>query len=811
MNVFVQTIWQKFQAFWTYAINSLREFWTLRAPLFWALVISVGMFAPAQVRELYLINAEHVAALPGLSKYGSLETMGIVYLPILSVAFLVFWLRLTCFQIKHVNLHGSGSGGSFSDAQRPSHFALGVCALPQMVLFGQTFMLTYSPDIPAMNIVALQVLAGIQFFFVVLSLAALSRRLSLYAAWLALALQKWLRQAREWLNSLTKANLLGRGGLAAIATAFLLVVFGASYALPFGGLLVVALFLLAIHLPYHPNTFWSVAGLLVLAIVAMCMFPVGIGPRFGPLGILSLFACGLVLVASSLAHVEDRLHFPATLTVVGAAVAFSVFDLNDNHFLQTEEVALGEIAFADANDQSSDLRRGFDAWLKSRPGYDLTIEAGQRYPVYLVAAQGGGLYAAYQSAIFLAALQDQNPEFADHVFALSGVSGGSVGVTVFAALLASQNAESGPGSGCQPVEPPESLVGQTNKILRQDFLSPVGAAMLFPDMLARLLPFPVPAADRARALERSFENSFERATGCPGLEQHLLAEWLPAGSFPALFLNATDVDTGRRMVMTPFLDLGESGYTEAGLVPDQGGVTTWRNVMACPQAAVRCPSPKLSTAMLLSARFPLVTPAGSLALPARNADLHPHYASSEKARFADGGYFENSGLDTIADLIDELRKLDIAGKVVFRVLTFDFPQRPNPQRNFGLGELASPLRALGNARSARIEPARLRLLAMQDALWVDLISISLDDQKNQFPLGWTLSDYTFNRIACDLFDNAACVAIFSDWDDPERVKSGAMITVPQANREKFRRIVAETSVTAALVAPVLAPPKGMAR
>ena len=56
--------------------------------------------------------------------------------------------------------------------------------------------------------------------------------------------------------------------------------------------------------------------------------------------------------------------------------------------------------------------------------------------MFLVTAKGGGIRAAYWTAALLTALQDANPEFADHVFAVSGVSGGSVGAGVFAGLLA---------------------------------------------------------------------------------------------------------------------------------------------------------------------------------------------------------------------------------------------------------------------------------------------------------------------------------------------------------------------------------------
>src|SRR5215467_7277200 len=58
------------------------------------------------------------------------------------------------------------------------------------------------------------------------------------------------------------------------------------------------------------------------------------------------------------------------------------------------------------------------------------------YPVFIIAVEGGGIYAATAASLFLAKLQDANPDFAQHVFAISAVSGGAIGATIFQALAA---------------------------------------------------------------------------------------------------------------------------------------------------------------------------------------------------------------------------------------------------------------------------------------------------------------------------------------------------------------------------------------
>ena len=121
------------------------------------------------------------------------------------------------------------------------------------------------------------------------------------------------------------------------------------------------------------------------------------------------------------------------------------------------------------------------------------MEPGKIHPLFIVATEGGGIRAAYWTATVLGELQDKNPTFASHVFAISGVSGGSLGALVFDALLAEPN--------------PEKFKGKARDILGQDFLSPALASMLYPDFVQRFLPFPVPHFDRARALEMGWEKA----------------------------------------------------------------------------------------------------------------------------------------------------------------------------------------------------------------------------------------------------------------------------------------------------------------
>ena len=88
----------------------------------------------------------------------------------------------------------------------------------------------------------------------------------------------------------------------------------------------------------------------------------------------------------------------------------------------------------------------------------------------------------------LANLEETYPGFACHLFAISGVSGGSYGGAVFAGLMADQIETSGyrcdsGETGSDPV-----LLDPVRRILGEDFLAPALAGMFYPDFLQRFLP-----------------------------------------------------------------------------------------------------------------------------------------------------------------------------------------------------------------------------------------------------------------------------------------------------------------------------------
>jgi len=162
-------------------------------------------------------------------------------------------------------------------------------------------------------------------------------------------------------------------------------------------------------------------------------------------------------------------------------VLLSLFDLNDNHVIDLTTTDRSRL------ERAVDV---FETWYESRADRGYYESRGKPYPVFIVAASGGGLYAAHHASTVLSRLQDLCPNFSQHLFAISGVSGGSLGGALFASLAKrnATNAEHVPCSLDAPAEGGGPFERHINRFLETDFLSPLLAATFFPDAVQRFLP-----------------------------------------------------------------------------------------------------------------------------------------------------------------------------------------------------------------------------------------------------------------------------------------------------------------------------------
>ncbi|UWU68030.1 hypothetical protein [Bradyrhizobium sp. NC92] len=105
----------------------------------------------------------------------------------------------------------------------------------------------------------------------------------------------------------------------------------------------------------------------------------------------------------------------------------------------------------------------------------------------------------------------------------------------------------------------------------------------------------------------------------------------------------------------------------------------------------------LSTAAFTSARFPWVTPAATVSVKNDCITSHP------QARLVDGGYVENSGIETALDLIEKLNAIKgTSDAPKFRIYLLSLVSGQfGDHGSFMFGELMEPVRALLSTITSR--------------------------------------------------------------------------------------------------------------
>ena len=349
-------------------------------------------------------------------------------------------------------------------------------------------------------------------------------------------------------------------------------------------------------------------------LAGFAMDPVRAASILNPASIALLAAAGMMGGGTLLLDIGRRTRVPVlflAFLLAGALAALRDRDvIPDNHGLRRLPAGLRD---------RPDVEAAFLSFLDAAGPPD-----GAAVPVVLVASGGGGISAAYWTATVLGDLADASPGFAGRVFAMSGVSGGALGLLTYAA------AREGAPECRNPAAPPgavrpDGLRACLQLALGGDFLGPALGAMLYPDLLQRFLPVPV-FADRAAALEGAWEARWRAVFGDGRLAGPFLDLWRDGRPWPALLLNGTSAFGGGRLVASN-LRLGPAyvGGDGSDLLALLGGDLP------------------ASAAAGSSARFPYIGPLGTF-----------RTVSGAAQAVADGGYFENLGASTLLELLDAL-------------------------------------------------------------------------------------------------------------------------------------------------------------
>ncbi|MEO1258637.1 MAG: hypothetical protein AAFZ15_07560 [Bacteroidota bacterium] len=487
--------------------------------------------------------------------------------------------------------------------------------------------------------------------------------------------------------------------------------------------------------------------------------PVGIPLYFRASTLICFFFSGFIMVLLFLWSAVGYKWFKMLMIVLVIIVAiFSAF--NNNHHIRLTEKNITE---------KVNVKDDFSQWLGDRLGDTVRFTGNRKIPIFLIAAEGGGIRSMKWTALVLQNLFDGDPNFRRYTYALSGVSGGSVGIVFQQAVLGSCS------NNCRD---------KLDVALSEDFLSPVTFGLLFPDNAQSVVPFPINAWDRSRWLEDSWHCAFKNSFNSDVLGMAITDYWQPGNhSMPNIFLNSIALETGQKVIISNLtlpvdyfkniIDLGTEiteGKYPGKIVP-------------------------LKTAASLSARFPLVTSAGKVNI--RNGSIN----------IADGGYHDNTGLETISQLInmmahstdpDLLANFQIS--VVFIKNGIDMDKTDVQSSDFLVG-LNTPLEAfLNNWNDKAASTVDNFSIAMEVyrkyGINVDFSIFELDrnvrknengeivfgeeeGKKVNLPLGWYLSKSSNKEIS------RQAGILNSDEFDPETTRD----QVGAANYRVFQKIM----------------------
>ena len=397
---------------------------------------------------------------------------------------------------------------------------------------------------------------------------------------------------------------------------------------------------------------------------------------------------------------------------------FSLF--NNNHHIRTIENSENRVSMR------PEMETHLQDWLLFHQDEFKNLDS---IPIYIVAAEGGGIRGLNWTAGVLQQLESKLPHFYDHVYAVSGVSGGAVGALFFHSYYNDVALEMNNNKLSDEVSKAE--LKKFQEIISADYLSGVTGALIGPDMVQRFLPFPVSYFDRARWLEDNWSSEYFEQTGHHTLDDPFLSVTGQQGQ-AIFYINSTIVETGQKAILSN-IQLNENYFPE---IIDLHKLTG-RDV-------------PVKTAGLISARFPYITPPGTV------KDKN----GNDWGNLVDAGYYENTGIETalqvsyqLSDLINNSNAMKNIPNDYRKKLqpTIIFIKNDNtevsnaPSSDFMLDVLAPPnafINTWAKRGNATVRNSELYGARVQPK--IAFISFELDRKtggKNlTIPLGWFLSD-----------------------------------------------------------------------
>lgn len=436
------------------------------------------------------------------------------------------------------------------------------------------------------------------------------------------------------------------------------------------------------------------------------------------LGVLLGFA-NIISLLSILSGINYTVAYIALVVVIGY-----LFEPHNVRIYQNDSDT------AKVFEERQQLEEFFVNWLQQRQA---EIQRDSIYPVFFVLADGGASRSGYWTAAVLSRLEEgSGRRFSRHLLCLSGASGGSMGNSTFFCLLQQRDSIYHAG---------HTLQQEAQDYLRSDFLTYTLARTMGPDLFRPVFPFPF-IYDRAAALEYATEQAAPDSVIIGRAFRQMVSGLVTQKGDSTYQLPILHINTTRMQDGTPGL--------VSNIMVDSSIFGKRIDVLGLLEPGQDM---RLSTAVILGARFPYMSPAGR---------IRDNY-------FVDGGYFDNSGAGAVHEMIlqlnqwvhdsswfsqyPRLRQLQLSEKLRWYVIHITNAS-PDPvvlkKVHPVVNDLVSPIQTLMGSYSTQTVVNNLRLIRYLGELNKDTtyfpISLYEKHDSNIYPMNWAISDSTLHKM-----------------------------------------------------------------
>ncbi|GAA1788477.1 hypothetical protein [Agromyces lapidis] len=409
---------------------------------------------------------------------------------------------------------------------------------------------------------------------------------------------------------------------------------------------------------WHRRRLWGIMAVGVALLFALLIWPIQIATFIGAVAttVIALSAWGAVLGAFTLAlqdylppevFLRMRLRATPVLTLaitipLVAATVFAQVHWGDPSLHAVRQAGssvtsasdggggrpgsdapedTSRTSVADDPEAFDDLERALTAQVQRLGLQHCTLAESSAIPVVIFVAEGGGIRAAYWTTRVLDELQRSGGCFAKSTLLSSGVSGGSVGLALTHTAASRVDAK----AALLDVASPDTVATGVTGLLVGDMVASATGVRV-PSLVGGEFGW----RDRAGLIELTWQHDIE-ALKKPA---RMFAD--PVVGLP--ILNSTDAASKCRVPVTRLPIVGDG---DGCAQPTGAPAATIPMLDACVRSL------DWASAAMLSARFPIITPAGRLGDPDGDDAGACGFTTRQ---LIDGGYAEGSGLGTAADL-----------------------------------------------------------------------------------------------------------------------------------------------------------------